>query len=402
MNIGILGAWHLGAVVAAGLCEHHDVSVHDPTVESLKEGVPAVDEPGVEEKLKANLDKSLHVTNAEEAIKEKDFVIIAHDSPVNEDDSVDISPILESASQIKQHGQNLIVVCMSQVPIGTCAKIEQDLGMPVAYVPENLRLGEAMECFLNPDVVVIGAKEENTAKRVSEELYAPVQGERAIMGVESAEMWKHSMNSYLASMITLANNLADVAQAYGANITDVIEGLKKDRRVSEKAPLGPGLGFGGGTLGRDVSVLIDLAKGKNIGAPMFKTILDYNHARPNFVLEKCKNANKIAILGLAYKPGTNTLRRSIGVWLANKLPNVVAFDPAIPKAEGVATANNAEEACKGADAILIVTAWPEFKNINWNSLEVNKKYVLDCRNMMDKQDQEKIKQAGFVYEGVGV
>ncbi|MDP7181007.1 MAG: nucleotide sugar dehydrogenase [Candidatus Woesearchaeota archaeon] len=401
MKIGILGAWHLGAVVAAGLCEHHDVSVHDPTVESLKEGVPAVDEPGVEEKLKANLDKSLHITSAEEAIKDKDFVIIAHDSPVNEDDSVDISPILESAAQIKQYSKETIIVCMSQVPIGTCKKIEQDLGMPVAYVPENLRLGEAMDCFLNPDVVVIGA-DKDTAKRVNE-LYAPVKGERAFMSVESAEMWKHSMNCYLASMITLANNLADVAQAYGANITDVIGGLKKDRRVSEKAPLGPGLGFGGGTLGRDVSVLIDLAKEKNINAPMFSTILDYNHTRPNFVLEKLKQkgASKIAILGLAYKPGTNTLRRSIGVWLAKKL-NAVAFDPAIPTAEGITTASSAEEACQDADAILIVTAWPEFKNIKWDALKVKEKYILDCRNMMDKQDQEKIRQAGFVYEGVGV
>lgn len=405
MNVGILGAWHLGAVVSAGLSNTHTITVHDPTVPSLKEGVPAVDEKGVQEQLQKQLGKNFIVGSAEEAITNKDFVIIAHDSPVNEKDSVDIRPIMESAQQIKKYGKNLIVVCMSQVPIGTCSTMEKELGLPVAYVPENLRLGEAMECLLQPDVLVIGAKDEAVAQRVSKELYQPVKGERAIMSVESAELWKHAMNSYLASMITLANNLADVGQAYGANITDVVGALKLDRRVSTHAPLGAGLGFGGGTLGRDVSVLADLAAKKGIHAPLFKTILDYNHQRPRFVLDVLnkRNAKKVAILGLAYKPGTNTLRRSIGVWLAKHIAHQ-AYDPAIQKAEGVTTTKTAEEACEGVDAILLVTPWPDFKKIDWHTIaeKVATKYVLDCRNMMTKQEQQAIRKAGFEYEGVGV
>lgn len=411
-KIGVLGAWHLGIVAATCLAEQHDVWIHDKSAsDSLKKGIPVVDEPGIASLLKSRLNKSMHIVEPKEAISGKEFIIIAHDSPVSEEDVVDISPILESADQIKQYADsNPIVVIMSQVPIGTCKKIQESLKLPVLYVPENLRLGQAIQCFTEPDVLVVGSDSKENAEKVSSELYSVVKGKRAFLNVANAEMWKHSMNTYLASMITLANSLADVCEHHGANISDVVKTLKMDTRVSSKAPLGAGLGFGGGTLGREVNVLQNLAKKSGVSSKFFDAVLESNKERPLQVIKKLGNVKgkRIAVLGMAYKQGTNTLRRSIGLFIANKLREngaiVSVFDPAISEIPGFVSSKSVEDASKNADAIMLVTDWPQFRQINWNSLQsiVHNAFILDCRNMMNSEEITSIKNAGFVYRGIGI
>lgn len=414
MKVGIIGAWHLGIVAATCLSTVHEVFVHDAEANnSLKNGIPVVDEPGVRGLLKNQLERTLHICSIEDAIKSKDVVIIAFDSPVNEQDAVDITPIMNAVDSIKKSGSNCLVVIMSQVPVGTCRKISEYLKTVVAYVPENLRLGQAISCFMRPDVLVIGCDDKTLSDRISNELFSCCNGKRAFMNLESAEMWKHSMNAYLAGMITLANSLADVCEYNNANISDVVNALKMDSRVSSKAPLGAGIGFGGGTLGRDVCVLQELCKKSGINSSLFDSISNYNRQRPFIVLKKLEKHGtiskmKVAVLGIAYKPGTNTLRRSTGLFLAGLLKEkgavVSVFDPAIKDIPGFVSASSVADAVKDCDAVLLVTDWPEFKQIELAGLKGVMKHflIVDCRNMLDSKKQAEAKNLGFVYEGMGI
>ncbi len=411
MKVGILGAWHLGIVVASCLSDNHDVFVSDAaSQDSLSKGIPTVDEMGVADILKKQLNKKIHLVHAEQAIKNKDYIIIAHDSPVDEEDIVDVSPIMESIDEIKKyHNSNPVIIIMSQIPVGTSKKIQEELKLPVVYVPENLRLGTAIADFKQPDVVVIGSTDKKIAETVSAKLFSVMNGPRQFMNLESAELWKHSMNVYLATNITLGNEIADICEKTGANATHVVTALKMDSRISKKTPLGAGLGFGGGTLGRDVNVLSSVAKQYKTSSRLFDAIIADNKERNATMIKKLGpvKGKKIAVFGLAYKPGTNTLRRSLGldiaILLQKKGANVAVFDPVISEAPGFKKFDSALSAVQNADVIMLVTAWPQFKILDWHQLRkaVKIPFIFDCQNMMTTEQIQNIKEAGFIYSGVG-
>jgi UDPglucose 6-dehydrogenase len=294
-------------------------------------------------------------------------------------------------------------------------RLNPKLRFDIACVPENLRLGQAVERFLRPDFLVFGADSEVTIQRV-EALYAPIPGPRVRVDLRTAEMTKHAINAYLATCISFANELANLCDEVGADAFQVVQALRLDSRVSPKAPLAPGLGFAGGTLARDMTVLEKLATQHGYAAPLLKGVLAVNQFQNRMVVQRLEGllgtlaARTIGVLGLTYKPGTSTLRRSAAIEiirdLAAKGAAIKAFDPKADPAEmelhrqEFSICADAYAAAEDADALALVTPWPEFKDLDLARLKdiMHTPVILDAPNMLEPA---KVTQAGFVYQGIG-
>jgi UDPglucose 6-dehydrogenase len=312
-----------------------------------------------------------------------------------------------------------VLIVMSQVPVGTSHRLAASIGeaagqpIPVACMPENLRLGGALDVFFHPDRLVIGADDPEVAQRVGS-LFAALDCPKVTMSVASAEMSKHAMNAYLATCISLMSQLSDLCEAVGADAWDVAAALKADARVSPRAPILPGLGFAGGTLGRDLQSL--RAAGRELGVPaeLFDAVWSVNHRRLSSTVDRVGAlvgelaGARIGVLGLTYKPGTSTLRRSQSVELARGLVSagatVVAHDPAVdPSAGGdlgFAVADDPYAAAAGADALVLMTAWPEYKELDAERLgaTMRRRVVFDPAGFLDAV---RLADAGFVHAVVG-
>jgi len=418
MKIGIIGAWHLGEVYAVGFAElNHQVMINDKTeiIESLKKGIPLIEEPGLKELLNKHLNKNIiPASTIKETVQNSDIIIIAYDSPVDENDEVDTLPVIKAAADIAQHAnKDIIVIISSQIPIGTSKKVENLLKeskyrIDVAYAPENLRLGSAVERFLNPDITVIGARKQEIANKCLEIF----PGENKIfLKTESAEMFKHMMNSYFATQITWANEMSDLCEKVNANAVEIAKAMKNEKRIGKSAMILPGLGFGGGTLGRDIQVLKAIGKSTNTETRIIDAIIDNNNERNDVVIRKLEKHlgvlknKKITILGLTYKSGTNTLRRSPSLEIINKLKKeksiITAFDPSIKAStelpKDITLSQDINSAIKEADAVVIMTDWDSFRIIV--DIATPKNIVIDTRNMLDPQS---LKQKGITYEGIGI
>lgn len=234
------------------------------------------------------------------------------------------------------------------------------------------------------------------------------------MDLNSAEMVKHAINSYLASSISFINEIADLCEVMGANTKKVAEGMKSDIRIGQYAFLNPGLGFSGGTLGRDLRVLKEIGQRKKVKTRMLNAIIEVNRNQNKKIIKKIKNIFglisklNITILGLTYKPGTSTLRRSAALEIAKKLifykANIRAFDPMVnpqKMIKGLSIFKSPYNATKGSDLILLITEWPEFKNLNFSKIKrlMRKPIIIDCKNFLDP---EVFKKIGFDYYGVGI
>jgi UDPglucose 6-dehydrogenase len=252
-----------------------------------------------------------------------------------------------------------------------------DSSVSFACLPENLRLGKAISVFRNPDRVVAGVRSEKDSKRIAS-LLKPFTSNIIWMSVESAEMTKHALNSFLATSVTFANELAAICEHYGADASEVEKGLKTDARIGPGAYLTAGNPFAGGTLARDINYLLSLGQTKQIPTHLFSGVLQSNNSHKLWARRKLSEvlgnlANRnVAILGLTYKPGTNTLRRSESVaacrWLNEQGAFVSAYDPAVKSlpedlAGFILLASSATEALRGAHAVVIATEWPEFRAI---------------------------------------
>jgi UDPglucose 6-dehydrogenase len=285
----------------------------------------------------------------------------------------------------------------------------------MACVPENLRLGQAIERFLRPDLLVLGADNDQTMAKV-EALLSPIPGPRVRVDLRTAEMIKHAINAYLATCISLGNELANLCDEVGADALQVAGALKLESRVSPKAPLLPGLGFAGGTLARDMKVLTNLAERYHYPAPFLHGILALNRLQNASVVHRLEKllgslrAKTVGVLGLTYKPGTSTLRRSSAI---ETIRNIVAqgaivraYDPKADPAEMApfrhefTVCDNPYAVAQGAHAIVLVTPWPEFKELDFTRLRtpMHSPVFLDTANMLDPGQ---VTQAGFLYQGIG-
>ncbi|MCL6594782.1 MAG: nucleotide sugar dehydrogenase [Firmicutes bacterium] len=431
-RIAVFGLWHLGCVVAGSLAQiGHSVCGTDfdaAVIARLAAGEPPLFEPGLQELLRHELGTGRLAFTADvaRALDTIDAAFITFDTPVDNADGSDLRPIERAAQAIAAQARApLTVVLMSQVPVGTTRRLAAEMlaRAPVRELtllcqPENLRLGQALETFARPDRIVVGAESRAAAEQL-EPLYRGIPGERLVMSWESAELAKHATNAFLATSVSFANELAALAEVAGADIRDVVGALRTDRRIGPQAFLSPGPGFAGGTLGRDVQALRRLGERNGRPTRVLDAVIAVNQTQLSALVEKLRrlldgelSGRRIALLGLVYKPGTSTLRRSHALELARRLADagatLQAYDPRVtdsarPELAGsrIALCADPYQAAAGADAVLLATPWPEFRALDWVQMRqvMRGTAVVDAHNLLDRAE---LGRAGLVCAGVGV
>ncbi len=413
MQICVFGLWHLGCVTAACAAEHHDVVGLDPApnvVAELSKGTPPLFEPGLGELVQemSAYGRLRFTADQAEALKDADAVWVTFDTPVNEKDEADYEYVEGQIASLFPYLRNgAIVLISSQMPVGSTARMEAafrkahpNRDVSFAYSPENLRLGKAIQVFRNPGRIVAGVRSERDRERLRP-LLEPICGNILWMSVESAEMTKHALNAFLANSVAFINEIAAVCEGVGADAREVERGLKSDERIGPKAYLGAGGPFAGGTLARDIAFLTSTASRLSIPAPLLESVRTSNdlhkgwHRRKLEALLGTVKGKTISILGLTYKPGTDTLRRSAAVelsqWLSAKGARVRAFDPAVKRlpnelTEQIELCATPAEAMAQADAAVVSTEWPEFRSIQARDLISGMKtpIVLDANRFLEQ------------------
>ena len=429
-SIAVLGLWHLGEIYSAGLAElgHHVCGVSDDkqVVSDFMKSAPPLPEPGLEALLLKNISAGrLSYTGDFKEIKNSNVIWITHDTPIDDNDNADTSVIFESLKKVLPYAQDgVLMVVTSQIPVGTSKEIKKyirerrpDLKYGYVYSPENLRLGDAVNCFLKPSRVVIGADAEEDLKK-AEEIFLGLNTEILKMSTASAEMSKHALNAFLATSISFMGDIADICEKVGADVLDVTRALRSDPRVGQKAPLEAGLGFSGGTLARDLKALYVTAKNHGIEAPVIESILEKNFKRKDIVIRRLEEhlgtlkGKTITILGLTYKPGTRTLRRSVALEIEQDMRRSGALlrlhDPqALPEESAQYTNSvfyrDTKQAAAGAHALVLITPWPEFRTLEFEKLGARMKppaVFFDTCNFLYAQ-RDAILRSGFTYISVG-
>ncbi len=431
MKIAVIGSGYVGLVTGTCLSDTGQTVVcvdkNETIVETLRQGIPTIYERGLPELLKENVEagRLLFTTDLAAAVRDSTVVFIAVGTPPMPDGSVDMSYVDAVAEQIAAAADaHKIVVMKSTVPVGTYKRLAKifsnnaKIGIDYVSNPEFLKEGSAVEDFTKPDRVVIGSTNPQAAKTIAH-LYSPFmrQSQRILItDPASAEMLKYAANAMLAMRISFMNEVAKLCDHYGANVEDVRRGVGMDRRIGS-AFLFPGLGYGGycfpkdvqamAWMGREAGTLMKIAEATHAAnlaqVDYFKTVID-RHFKGKYA------GRKIAVWGLAYKARTDDTRMSAAVkicsWLAVQGAEVVAHDPqAIPKAkaelgDAVQFSDRMYEMLEGAEALIVMTDWQEFRNPDMDQLAelMRERVIIDGRNLYDP---EWMQTHGFVYHSVG-
>jgi UDPglucose 6-dehydrogenase len=390
MKVCVQGLWHLGCVTSAGLASlGNDVTGLDrnsETIKYLNAGRAPLFEPGLDELIQEGIkNKKLKFTSSDaEALSDAEVLWVAFDTPVDDDDKADVDFVLEKIKHsLPFLSKGCIVLISSQLPVGTTKVLEEyalqrfpDAEIEFAYSPENLRLGKALEVFLRPDRIIIGTRND-VPKPTLDKLLLPISSNIEWMLTESAEMTKHAINAFLATSITFINEISAICELVGANAKEVEVGLKSESRIGPKSYLSPGGPFAGGTLARDIHFLTQISRLNELPTPLLSSVKISNDAHKEWVKRKLKECfphgfagETIAIWGLTYKPGTDTLRRSLSIelceWLILQGADLQIFDPAINDMptyfdRRVKLYTDALSALKDASVLVVGTEWPEFK-----------------------------------------
>jgi UDPglucose 6-dehydrogenase len=428
MNICVIGTGYVGLVTGVVFADlGNDVICVDklePKVASLQAGVMPIYEPGLEEIAQRNVAEGRlsFTTDLDGAVRKSDVVFICVGTPPQPDGSTDLSQVESAARGIAAAlDRYKVVVNKSTVPVGTGDFVRsvietnrrRDVDFDVVSNPEFLREGSAIQDALNPDRIVVGAPNKVVAMKILE-LYAPLERPMFITDVASAEMIKYASNAFLATKISFINSIANLCDAYGADITQVAKGMGADNRIGS-AFLHAGIGYGGSCFPKDSLSLLHTAKISNTDFPILDAVVKTNDDQPKRFIERMETAlggfsgKKIGVLGLAFKANTDDMRDAKSLDVISALlvggAEVIAFDPvAMESAKRVLPdlnyAKNAFEAAKDADAVVVVTEWNEFKQINLEKLAgvMKGRQLFDARNIYDP---EKVRRAGFSYLGVG-
>ena len=392
MKVGVAGLWHLGSVTAACLAQAglEVVGIDDAAiVAGLAAGRAPVFEPGLDDLIAAGLasGRLRFSTELPCALADLDILWITYDTPVDDDDRADVHAVVARATALLPLLRaGAVVLVSSQLPVGTTRRLRdafmrehpgRDLGF--AYSPENLRLGKAIAAFVEAERIVVGC-EADTVRRSLEPLLRVLGRPVVWMGIESAEMVKHTINAFLATSVTFINEIAGLCERVGADAGEVEAGIRSEPRIGPRAYVTPGGAFGGGTLARDVTFLSTLAATHGLEAPLIDAILRSNRQHGSWAFRRISEllgeagivplaGVRVAVLGLTYKPNTSALRRSTGLELCQRLhaagAEVRAFDPAVQElpaefADVLRLLPTAAQAFDGADALVIATEWPEF------------------------------------------
>jgi UDPglucose 6-dehydrogenase len=420
VEVAVIGAGYVGLVTGAGLANlGHSVRVGESNperVEMLRAGQVPIFEHGLPDLISRAIERetiSFHSSNPE-AVEGAALVFLCLPTPESEDGRADLrfihSVIDELANQV---GDDVIFVVKSTVPPGTAASLRKrlaDLGSSARLVshPEFLREGKAVEDFMEPDRIVVGSYDKADAELVAS-LYRSIDTEVIITDPTSSEMIKYANNAYLATRITFANALANVCEAVGADVLDVIHGIGLDHRIGPHF-LQPGPGYGGSCFPKDTAALIAVAGDAGYDFQLLRAVIEADHEQRRRVAEKVRQAaggglhrRRIAMWGVAFKAGTDDVRESPALRIARLLQadgaEVVAYDPEAHSDELI-MASDPISAATDADVLLVTTEWPEFATVDMTRVaEVMKGHrVVDARNLLDSAA---VRAAGLDYWGLG-
>ena len=412
MKACVYGLWHLGSVTAACLAKAGIDTVglehNADSVAKLNNGQAPLFEPGLDDLIASGLQKrKLSFTcDSAAAISNADLVWVTFDTPVDDEDMADVDYVNSRVEGLFRYLRDgTIVLISSQVPVGNTAKLESRFvavangrNVHFAYSPENLRLGTAIKVFTDPGRIVVGVRNAETRARL-EPLLSLFCDRLIWVSIEAAEMVKHAVNAYLATCVTFINEIASVCEMVGADASEVERALRSEPRIGEKAYIRPGAAFAGGTLARDVVFLGELGKQKQLGLPLLTSIIPSNRQHSLWPLRQVRSrlgtldGHIVAVLGLSYKPGTSTIRRSDAISLIRDLlvlgAKVHAYDPEVKtlpeEFAAVTLTPTAVEAAEGASCMVISTEWPAFRELRPDDLlkRLRRPLIVDINRFLD-------------------
>jgi len=428
MNICVIGTGYVGLVTGTVFAElGNDVVCVDKVagkIDSLNKHIMPIFEPGLEELVARNHNEGRlrFTTDFKTGVETAEIIFICVGTPSQENGETDLKFVEAAASEIAAHMNGYkIIVNKSTVPVGTGDLVHDIVErecrdghkFDVVSNPEFLREGQAVHDALNPDRIVIGASHKQVAFRLLE-LYSSLQAPMIITDVHSAEIIKYASNSFLAIKISFINAIANLCERVGADVEDVANGIGRDNRIG-KAFLNSGLGFGGSCFPKDVKSLVYTSSRLGYEFNLLKNVLEINDERVTRFIAMIQKrfpdmkGRTFAVLGLAFKPNTDDMREAKSVEIIGALlklgATIRAFDPvAMPAAKkiypNITYCPNAYDACNGADAMLLVTEWREFKLLNLERVAKTMKsaVIFDGRNMYDPARKERL---GFEYYSLG-
>jgi UDPglucose 6-dehydrogenase len=421
VRIAVFGAGYVGLVTGACFADlGHDVVVRDIVSEkiaALDRGEVPIHEEGLLELLERNRDRIAFTTDVAEAIEGAEVVYVAVGTPPTHSGDADLSAVWTVVDELPQIHRRIVVAMKSTVPVGTGSAVRHRLderGLEnVGYVsnPEFTAEGAAVHDFMHPDRIVVGAFDQADGD-VVERLHVGIDAPVVRCDVASAEMIKLAANAALVTRISFINEIANVCEATGADVLTVAEGIGLDHRIGP-AFLRAGIGFGGSCFPKDSLALKQLAANSGYNFQLLNAVIEVNELQKRRVIGKLERllgslrGKKVALLGLAFKPGTDDMREAPSLVLAGRLvaegAHVSAWDPVADGAvhlDGVEIADSALAALEGADAAVLVTEWPELREVDWEEAgrRMRAKVLVDGRNMLDPAD---LKELGFAYEGIG-
>ncbi|MDG1006114.1 MAG: UDP-glucose/GDP-mannose dehydrogenase family protein [Schleiferiaceae bacterium] len=437
MKISVVGTGYVGLVSGACLADvGMDVTCVDidqQKIANLKKGILPIYEPGLDHIVSRNVAAGrLNFTSTlSDAIVGSETVFIAVGTPPGEDGSADLQYVLKVAQSIGEHMQDyLVVVTKSTVPVGTASKVQSTLqsaltnrglttDFDVASNPEFLKEGAAIDDFMRPDRIVCGVDNER-AEGVLSRLYKPftLNGHPVLfMDIPSAEMTKYAANAMLATKISFMNDIALLCEVMGADVNQVRKGIGSDPRIGHKF-IYPGIGYGGSCFPKDVKALVRAGEENGHALRILQAVEDVNDDQKQVMVKKVMaqfgqdlTGKHFAMWGLSFKPETDDMREAPSVVIANALleagATVAAYDPVATEeakhqlGDRITYANDAYAALEGADALLLVTEWREFRMPNWDRVKeaLQTPVVIDGRNIFDAKV---LRDQGFVYQGIGI
>ncbi len=431
MKIAVVGTGYVGLVTGTCFAETGNdvtcVDIDKKKVEKLSSGQITIYEPGLEKLFLRNVkeERLRFTTSLSEGIKDAEIIFLALPTPPGEDGSADLKYILGVAKDLGTLMTDYkVIVDKSTVPVGTAEKVHAAIAnkykgdFDVVSNPEFLREGVAVEDFMKPDRVVIGAGSER-ARKIMGELYAPFvrSGNPIIyMDVRSAELTKYAANSFLATKISFMNEIAQLCERLGADVDMVRRGIGSDDRIGKRF-LFPGIGYGGSCFPKDVQALVKSSKEVEYDFQILNAVMDVNEKQKLHLLPKIKKyfkgnlkGKRFALWGLAFKPNTDDIREAPALYIIDELlkegASVSTYDPEAMNnvkallGDKIQFAENQYDCLEGADALVIATEWNEFRTPNFLKIvtSLKNKVIFDGRNLFET---DAIKELGFYYESVG-